>query len=280
MSAINSDKFFIASLEKINAITFPFAAQKRETYIELILVTAGYLVRNSNTGYMRINSKEIHLAVTQQPACIGEKANELRGWYCRFNDFFLEMTGSKKNLTAELDLIDSFLHQYPLSLTNRAFLRLSTHFDAIFKLYSEPEHDFALIHAYLMVCIYEIRKLLKENNLDFYPAKAFSITKQYSDLLLAHIGKKHDVGFYAQTLKITPNHLNKSVKLATGKTAVAFFNEIRLTEAQLRLKNTDLPVSEIAYQLGFEDPSYFSRFFKKSTGYSPTKFRNCGLSTA
>jgi AraC-like DNA-binding protein len=114
---------------------------------------------------------------------------------------------------------------------------------------------------------------MKESSLDFYPAKAFSITKKYSDLLVSHIEQEQSIEFYAETLKITPNHLNKSVKSVTGKTAIRLLNEMRLIEAKLRLKHTGLSISEIAYQLGFEDQSYFSRFFRKATGDSPVKFR-------
>jgi AraC family transcriptional regulator, transcriptional activator of pobA len=46
-----------------------------------------------------------------------------------------------------------------------------------------------------------------------------------------------------------------------------------LLEAKRLLRYSDLPVTEIAYRLNFEDPSYFSRFFKKYTGFSPSEFR-------
>jgi AraC-like DNA-binding protein len=88
--------------------------------------------------------------------------------------------------------------------------------------------------------------------------------------------QEQNLEFYAKTLKITPNHLNKSVKSVTGKTAIGLLNEMRLIEAQLRLKHTDFSISEIAYQVGFEDRSYFSRFFKKATGDSPVEFRKKG----
>jgi AraC-like DNA-binding protein len=169
--------------------------------------------------------------------------------------------------------MSSFLYQYPLRLNKKVFQNLSAHFDIIFRLYNEWEVDYLLIQAYLLVCIYEIRKLMRESSLDFYPSKAFSITKQYSDLLDVHIERGQNIAFYAGELKITPNHLNKSVKSVTGKTAIQVLNERRLAEARSRLKYTDATVSEIAYRLGFEDQSYFSRFFKKATGVSPAKFR-------
>jgi AraC-like DNA-binding protein len=179
----------------------------------------------------------------------------------------------KENLKNQIELISSFLHQYPLRLTNVVFQRLAANFDSLTRLFNESEKDYSLIQAYTVASIYEIKKEMKESSLDFYPAKAFSITKRYHDLLISHLEQEQNIDFYAKSLKITPNHLNKSVKSVTGKTAIGMLNEMRLTEAKLRLNHTDCSVCEIAYQLGFEDQSYFSRFFKKATGDSPIKFR-------
>jgi AraC-like DNA-binding protein len=249
---------FLSSLQK-----------KRIPCIELLFVTAGYLIRKCNFNSIRINQNDFHLSLAAPQDEISETSSDLTGYYCRFdNSFYLN-----EDLGNEIELISSFLYQYPLRLNRKVFQRLSANFDSIFKLYNEWEVDYPLIQAYLLACIYEVRKLMRESSLDFYPAKAFSITKKYSDLLNVHIEKQQDIEFYAEKLKITPNHLNKSVKSVTGKTAIQLLNEMRLAEAKSRLKYTDLPVNTIAYQLGFEDQSYFSRFFKKAMGISPAEFR-------
>ncbi len=186
---------------------------------------------------------------------------------------FLDQIPAKDDLVNEIELISSFLYQYPLRLDNPVFQRLNSNFNFLNQLYHASKMDYVLMHAYLVACIYEIKRVMKESNLDFYPAKAFSITKKYTDLLDTYIEKEQNIEFYAQQLKITPNHLNKSVKSVTGKTAITLLNEIRLSEIKSRLKNTNLSISEIAYCLGFEDQSYFSRFFKKKTGISPIAFR-------
>jgi AraC-like DNA-binding protein len=273
MSAIDSDNFFIIPLERTGKDFFSSLFQKKNPGIEWVLVTSGYLIRKCNFNSIRVNPKDMHLSISQQPTSISETWGELQGWYCRFNHAFLDRISIKKDLENELELFSSFLYQYPLRLTNKVFHRLSANFESITQLYNEQEVDYALIRAYLVVCVYEVKKIMKESSLDFYPAKAFSITKKYNDLLVSNIEKEQGVEFYAQTLEITPNHLNKSVKSVTGKTAIAFLNEMRLAEAKSRLKHTELSIGEIAYQLGFEDQSYFSRFFKKATGKSPVDFR-------
>jgi AraC-like DNA-binding protein len=271
MPVNEANNFSIISLDKWEPDLLRDLSGKKN-WVELVFVSAGYLIRECNFNSIRINGNDFHLSLSASPGAIGEISPDIEGYYCCFDSSFFP----KENLGGELELIGSFLYRYPLRLNRKVFRRLSAGFEAIFRLYNEREVDHSLIQAYLLVCIYEIRKLMRESSLDFYPVKAFSITKQYSDLLNIHIERKQNITFYAGALKITPNHLNKSVKSVTGKTAIRLLNETRLAEARFRLKHTDATVSEIAYHLGFEDQSYFSRFFKKATGIAPMEFRKRG----
>jgi AraC-like DNA-binding protein len=264
-----SNAFSIIALSKEKPDLLPDLFKEKKNRVELVFVRAGYLIRVCNFNEIRINRNDIHLSLSATPSAIGEMSPDIEGYYCRFDSSFYP----KENLGCELEIISSFLYRYPLCLNKNVFQRLSADFDAIFRLYNEREVDYPLIQAYLLACIYEIRKLMRESSLDFYPAKAFSITKQYNDLLNIHIEKKQSIAFYAGELKITPNHLNKSVKSVTGKTAIQLLTEARLAEAQSRLKHTEAMVGEIAYRLGFEDLSYFSRLFKKTVGITPAEFR-------
>ncbi|HQU84956.1 MAG TPA: helix-turn-helix domain-containing protein, partial [Pyrinomonadaceae bacterium] len=69
------------------------------------------------------------------------------------------------------------------------------------------------------------------------------------------------------------NHLNRALKETTGKTTTELIAERMTQEAIALLKHTNWNVSEIAYTLGFEEPTHFNNFFKKRTQQTPTKFR-------
>lgn len=81
------------------------------------------------------------------------------------------------------------------------------------------------------------------------------------------------VSLIAKQLFVNPNYLNGLIKSLTGKTASSHIQEKILLEAKSFLLHTDLQVSEIAYKLGFENTSYFNRFFKKNTKLTPTAYR-------
>ena len=70
---------------------------------------------------------------------------------------------------------------------------------------------------------------------------------------------------------MSATQLNRKMKALTGETPMSFIRKVRLHRAKELLQNTQLTVAEIAYDVGFSDPSYFSRAFKKEFGERPTE---------
>ncbi|HWV53186.1 helix-turn-helix domain-containing protein [Pseudorhodoplanes sp.] len=89
--------------------------------------------------------------------------------------------------------------------------------------------------------------------------------------------KERQIGFYASALNMTADRLNDHVKRAAGVTAGHLIRQRVLTEAKRELVFTGRAIHEIAYELGFADPSHFARFFRKQTGMSPQDFRAAQL---
>ncbi len=78
---------------------------------------------------------------------------------------------------------------------------------------------------------------------------------------------------YASELNITPNYLNSLCQKFFNKTVSEIIKERIVLEAKRLLMHSRLTISEISYKLGFNDNSYFGRYFKKATGLTPNKFR-------
>lgn len=86
-----------------------------------------------------------------------------------------------------------------------------------------------------------------------------------------------NVATLASQLNLSSRYLSDLLKQETGKTAIELIHIYLINEAKDRLKKNDQRVSEIAYELGFEDLSYFSRLFKKETGVTPNQFKKHSL---
>lgn len=99
------------------------------------------------------------------------------------------------------------------------------------------------------------------------------LCRRFEALLeLQHL-RRWSVSEYAKALSVTPTHLNRVTRNATGDTASHLILNRMIREARRNLVYTDLPVSAIAYALGFDDPAYFSRVYAAATGVSPRTFR-------
>ncbi|MBO0951803.1 helix-turn-helix domain-containing protein [Fibrella forsythiae] len=97
--------------------------------------------------------------------------------------------------------------------------------------------------------------------------------RQYEALLEAQFIEVRAVSDYAAQMGLTPNHLNHICKKVLGKTASQLLHERLLTEARRLLTHTAQSVKEVGFDLGFDDPSYFVRFFRKQAGQTPVEFR-------
>ena len=86
--------------------------------------------------------------------------------------------------------------------------------------------------------------------------------------------KLPSVKYFADLLFLSPNYLSDLLKKETGKTAQEYLHYYLIEEAKNNLLNTDDPINEIAFNLGFEYPQYFSKLFKSKTGMTPLAYRN------
>jgi AraC family transcriptional activator of pobA len=88
-----------------------------------------------------------------------------------------------------------------------------------------------------------------------------------------HYREDWPVGHYVERLATTPHLLDKAARTVFGQTVKEMVLERRLLEAKRLLRFTIRPMEDISREIGFEDPAYFSRFFRKRMGLSPTDWR-------
>ncbi|MCD7937064.1 MAG: AraC family transcriptional regulator [Tannerellaceae bacterium] len=99
------------------------------------------------------------------------------------------------------------------------------------------------------------------------------ILTKFLRLLHEHYHKEHSVSFYADKVGITFQHFCKTIKQSTGKTPSEIINNILIMDAKSYLKSTSFSVKEIAVALGFQNTSFFSKFFKHHTAMTPQEYR-------
>jgi AraC family transcriptional activator of pobA len=167
------------------------------------------------------------------------------------------------------------VHVLPLAATEAASIAASFRF--LQQKYSTPnaQRD-NILKNIIASLLYEIGALYDQQPPTLPVAttpRSQLLTDAFRQLVQTHCISMRSVQFYAATLCITPKYLTELVKAATGRTASDWIAEAVVLEAKALLQNHALPVQEVAASLQFTDQFAFSRFFKKSTGLSPTAYR-------
>ncbi|MEO7458058.1 MAG: AraC family transcriptional regulator [Gemmatimonadaceae bacterium] len=99
------------------------------------------------------------------------------------------------------------------------------------------------------------------------------IPLRYRELVRQQLRTQHRVAAYAAELGVTPGHLNALAKRVLGRTAKQVIEDALVAEARRLLLYAHESAAGVGYRLGFEDPSYFTRFFRRVTGVTPRQFR-------
>ncbi|MCH5229759.1 MAG: AraC family transcriptional regulator [Muribaculaceae bacterium] len=100
------------------------------------------------------------------------------------------------------------------------------------------------------------------------------LTEKFLSLVQQHFKKERFLDFYSSKLDVSTKHLSRTVKEATGFTAVDWIDRFVILEAKVLLKSTTMSIQQIADELSFPSQSFFGKYFKKHIGKSPKEFRN------
>jgi AraC-like DNA-binding protein len=133
-----------------------------------------------------------------------------------------------------------------------------------------PDFETALRY-YLMPMLIELHRLCSGKIVN--PRDIDLLLNHFLSLVEDNFISNREVLFYSKKLKITPKALTMRVTRALGKSARAVILERCLLEAKRLLGYSNFNISEVGHEVGFEDPNYFVRFFKKATGMNPREFR-------
>lgn len=130
-----------------------------------------------------------------------------------------------------------------------------------------------LLRATLYEVLVTLARQFEEAHPGLSPAALHPAVVRFRELIERDAPRRHRVTDYTSDLAITPGHLNALCRAQLGRSAKDLIQERLVREARQLLLYTDESAGRIGLALGFRDPSYFSRFFRRMTGRSPSAFR-------
>ena len=207
-------------------------------------------------------------------------SEEQKGMFCIFNEQFVQ-SEEKNDSLANSPLFKLtgdkvfFLDEAQVAKVRELYLQMQQENQ------SDYENKSDVLRCYLHLLVHTALKMQTSNQYESHPNASQRITELFIELLERQfpidypnttLSLRTPVD-YANRLCVHVNHLNKVVKETTGKTTSEVIAERITGESTQYLLHSNLSISEIAYCLGFETASYFSKFYRKHTGKSPSEIR-------
>lgn len=182
----------------------------------------------------------------------------------------------------------NFIHEFSFfNLSSKNFLKLDAinagllaeEFEKIYKEYYTPNtYRIEILQSVLLSLLFKCKFIQEQNSeQDSIISKKQNLIFEFENLVANWYISHKQVTEYAQRLNVSTNTLNRVIRESTGKTAKDLISAKIIREAKKKLKYTTEDISEVAYSLGFEEPTHFIRFFKNHTNSTPKEYRKIRL---
>jgi AraC family transcriptional regulator, transcriptional activator of pobA len=183
-----------------------------------------------------------------------------------------------KNIDGQIDIIELIFHNglfchfgmnevitLKTNTANDLFLKIET------ELKTKPYQYLISTHNYIELILIELNRAKVENGDEIWKPEALFL--KFLEMVRTHFSESYTLANFSEKLQTTEAKLNELSKLYTNKTAQNVIFSLTVSEAKRMLIYQNLSIKEVAYQLGFNDPFYFSNFFKKHTLISPKEYK-------
>ncbi|HBY51434.1 MAG TPA: AraC family transcriptional regulator [Marinilabiliales bacterium] len=243
-----------------------------------------YLIKGSGFHVIDGNKYEI------KPPCVFfmspgqahklELSNDIDGYIFIFTADFYLLNRSNQNSLIEFPFFYT-IHQDnpPLQFENEEDVRFLERLflQGISELKNLDTHSIEMLRSILDLILTTCSSRYKITEGSINKGKGQILVKRFYQLVEENYLKNLSLADYAAMLLVTPNHLTQTVKQFTGRTSIQVIKMKQILEIKRLLVHTNLNVNEISAMLHFDDQSYFSKFFKRETNFSPLQYRSRSL---
>jgi len=241
---------------------------RRLTSYFIVLIDSGSITYKLDLQDITITDGDLLFAMPNQIFVPPDKPDNLKYFKVLFDEDTLAL------LPQRFSFLVNPLNSQTITLDKTARERVRKVFEILNQLLHAGEDlaDSEIIFAYMNL-------LLSELNIAYFKNETVEIVNtnlskfvEFKLMVETHLTEQPSINTIAEKLALTTNSLYRLVKEYSGTSPKDFFTNRLMIEAQRKLRYSNLSVKELAYELGFNDPDYFSRLFKKSTGKSVSDF--------
>jgi len=266
--------FQLKPIEKGKKVTLPY--QRRDFY--KVMLCLGGVEFHYADKVVGIERQALVFSNPQIPYTCEYLERIQGGFYCIFDRHFFQGFGS----ISKYEVFQPN-HNHIFELEDEQAKQVG---DIYQKMFKEFDSDYTYKYDVLRTLVFEILHFaMKLQPSDTRQKQQSNATQRIATLFFELLERQFPIeenhpkiqlrsaSDFAEQLNVHVNHLNRAIKQVTQKTTSQVIAERILQESKILLKHSSWNVSEIAYALGFTEPTHFNNFFKKHIELSPTTFR-------
>lgn len=254
--------------EKCDKAHFDLSNPHRIEFHALIIITEGK--SNHEVDFKNeILSAGIVLPLIKDQVHSFSKKLTVKGYVISFEENFITQYLNEKNLF-------HFLHIYhspSILIGKENLLVLNPFLQPLKDLQNDSNNSLKaeIVNSLFMALLFQIKRLSIYQH-KIFKSQRFKDFIYFKQLITKHYNETHNVKDYALKLSVSYKYLNDICKEISKKTAKEFLDSWLLLEIKRNISENKYTSQEIAYKMGFNEPSNFIRFFKKFTGITPNQF--------
>lgn len=247
----------------------------RHTFYQVLFVEKGSGIHKIDFKELEIKSPSLFFLSPGQVHDLVFDRKETEGFLINFNGEFFSSFLTKSNDIGNLPFFGISSKISCLSISDDNLESIKNIFKKINRLFISKDRMFQeLIRTSLLELFYSLLSQSSYNTENVNITNQQNLIYKFEKLVDDNFAAEHYPKFYADKLAVTANYLNFVCRNYSGKKAGEIIRNRIILEAKRLLVNSEMSISQISFQLGFDDNSYFTKFFKTYSGNSPSEFRN------
>lgn len=243
----------------------PIGRTFRTQHPQIALMYEGEGVFNINYNDYRLKKGAL---VTLPVGTLFSVKSRSDGMKMRILDFNIPFTAKTEFFIYNLGIIE---------LGTKDYKRIQAFFMLLNESLEEMKKREKSINCIVLALLYDINSITAEtskNMLMHHTRKEILYYEFISMLIREQETLNRTVGHYAKQLGVSADYLSGAAKEVSGFSAMEWINRVTIDISKMLLRENKLTISELAYKMGFEEKTSFSRFFKKETGKTPGEYRD------
>jgi len=198
-----------------------------------------------------------------------------KGMLLVFTENFIVNHSNELEASNTFLLFNEMLASPQLQLNEVEYAEVTTLINLIKQEYFKVSDGYSpnIVRNLIQIIISKLFRIKSKDNTVFDNNKYLSMFLELQELVEKNCFENKKVSFYAKKMGVTSKTLNNVTQSIIQKSAISFINDIVIILSKRLIINSQDSVTEIAYQVGFDDPSNFFKFFKKHSDVSPSEFR-------